>query len=136
MTSIITTIETDLSHVATEVENGAIAIGKEALTILKSVGASAWTQLVTLLKESHIGTEVANMISAVQADGGNLEAEIATIITSTTAMIVEFSKNGGILAEIEKEAVSIATSLVNLIVNDFKANTLVGPLINLVTAVA
>lgn len=135
MTSIITTIETDFDKVVAFVEKEGLALGTEALTILKSVGTSGASQLLTLLKESSIGTAVENAISAVDADGGDLLAAIPTIIADAASAIGTLKgANGSVISGLESFATNLGTALVTEMVADAKAIPDVGALITAVSA--
>ena len=133
--SIITTIEVDFQKVEAAVVSAAVQIGAEAKVIISSVGADAYHQALALFKETHIGTMIANSVSAVEASGGNLAAAMPTIVTNVVAGITALDKNGSVLAGIEAELEAFATDLINIIVAGFKANNVVGPLITLASSV-
>lgn len=133
--SIITTIEADFQKVEAAVESAAVAVGAEAKAIIVSVGSSAYHQALILFKETHIGTMIANSVSAVEASGGNLANAMPTIVANVVAGITALDKGSSVLAGIEAELASFATDLINIIVAGFKANNVVGPLITLASSV-
>ena len=131
MTSLITTIEADFVKVEQAVQSGAEQIGKEAIAIISSVGSDAYHQALALIKETHIGTMIANSISAVEASGGNLANAMPVITANVVAGLKALDKGGSILAGIEAELAQFAADLISIIVGGFKANAVTGPLIAL-----
>jgi len=135
MTSILTTVETDIGKAVSFIKTEAIEIGEAALTVVENVAKSAWTQTIALVKESHIGTAVLNAISAVEADGGDILAALPTIIADAKNLITELKTEGGsVIGGIEAEAEALASALVNDLKTDFLGNATVAAVASAVTS--
>ena len=133
--SLITTIEADFQKVEAFVESAASEIGSEAKSIISSIGSDAYHQALALFKETHIGTMIANIVSAVEASGGNMANAMPTVVSNVVAGIKSLDANGSVLGGIEADLTGFATDLIKIIENGFKANNIVGPLIALASSI-
>ncbi len=135
MTSIVTTIKTDIGKAVAWVEAEFQGVSQEALVILRTLAVSGGSQLLTLLKESSVGTDIEDAITAVKGDSGDLLAALPTIIGDATKAVAAIkAPDGSVIEGLESFAENIATSLVTMMVADAKNIPNVAALITAVSA--
>lgn len=124
MTSLATTLKTDLSVVITAIKTGLVAVGSEVETIVVGVAQDEWTQAKKLFAQSSIGTTIENGVSDLFATGTTTEEKIEELIELATAEITKLAAegDGNVLKGFETELKAFATALVNDAIAAFEAN--------------
>lgn len=116
MSSIIITIEQDAEEVIDWAKSELSVAAKAVLSIIVKDSTVA----IKALKETSLGTDFANIISAgVAATGGSVPA-IETLVADFEKAYADFETGGGLVG-LWNETVSIALALGQSIYDDFVA---------------
>jgi len=112
--SLITEIESFFTKTASA---EAPIVSATTATALKAFGSSTAAQAVALLKQTDIGTAVANDVSAVESTGQTGAEKFAAVLANTVPLVLKYITGGGIAA-LESDVVGIASSLVQTVYTD------------------
>lgn len=88
-----------------------------AITAVQTFGASETLKIVAALKETSIGTAVANDVSALTNSELSGAEKFAQVLTNTVPLVLELLSGGGVAA-VEADVEGIARSLVQMIYTD------------------
>ena len=99
-------------------QTAAVAAAPETTaTALKAFADSTASQVVAALKETHIGTVVANDVSAAESSTLTGSQKFEQIVSNTIPLVLEYVTGCGIAA-VEADVEGIARSLVQVIYTD------------------
>lgn len=106
-------------HILTDAQVQAL---KDAGHQVQAFAVSEADKAVAALKQTDIGTAVANDISAVSSQSLSGAQKFEAVLTNTLPLVLKFVTGGG-LSAVEKDVEDIARSLVQSLYNDFKSTT-------------
>lgn len=117
MTSLVLTVETEIKDVIHEAKTVWLP---KAETFLEGVAITAEQKAVALLKETTVGTAVANLISAASSASTAGTTKFAAVVAAGKALYDAFVDNGG-LKGLLTSGVSVLRQLVQSLFDDFAA---------------
>ena len=113
----ISTFLKSIFHASAPTSTAVAAAPATTVAALKAFGSSEAAKVVAALKETSIGTAVANDVSALTSSTLTGEQKFEQVVASTTPMVLSYVTGGGIAA-LEADVIGITRSLVQTIYTD------------------
>jgi hypothetical protein len=113
--SILNLIEIEIEPIVAEAK----ALAGKAVTFLATELKSLPLRAIAFIKETSLGTAIANLISAAEASGASGADKLTAVIAAAEKAYAAFVANGG-LSGLVTAGASILRALVEVFVADFK----------------